>query len=174
MHIFLLQAVSKSLKAREKTHSKPAHFLKSKNRKTLLFTSLLLKIFDFTFCSFAQKSCKHLPPLKKYTEQMQFFPTPFPFLSPASAACYYASSSKSLYSKILASYTVVHLIHVLFGWEQKGKVLSRGEHDWNCKWFSKCMVMLLRLRFCTCPFQSLLRKLYLIKCRWLAINTVQD
>ena len=30
---------------------------------------------------------------------------------------------------MLASYTIVHLIHILFGCEQKGKVLSMREHD---------------------------------------------
>lgn len=61
------------------------------------------------------------------------FSVSFPFLNPVSAVYYYASSTKSLYTKILASYTIMHLIYILFECEQKGKGLSMGEHDLDCK-----------------------------------------
>lgn len=146
--------------------------MNTKNQKIPLFTSL--KNFPLTFWCFAEKSFKHLPPLKNSLNKCTFFSISFPFLNSVSAVCYYASSTKSLYSKILASYTIMHLMYILFECEQKGKDLSMGEHDSHCKWFNKCVVILLRLRFCVCHFHSILRRFHLIKCSWLAINTVKD
>lgn len=162
-----LWTVSKSLKVREKTYSKSAHSLNNKNQKTSLFTSLVL------FWHFVEKSCKHLPPLKMHWKKCTFSCL-ISILNPASAVYHYASSTKSLYSKILASYTIMCLIYILFECEQKGKDLSMGEHDLDCKWFNKWIVILLRLRFCVCHFHSILRRFHLIKCSWLAINTVKD
>lgn len=169
MHIVSVDCFKK-FESQRKFLSKSAHFLNKKNQKTPLFTLLVLKNFPFTFWCFAEKSCKHLSIFKNAL----FSPISFPFLNPASAVCYYASSTKLLYFKILASYTIMHLIYMLFECEQKGKDLSMGEHDLDCKWFNKCMVILLRLRFCVWHFHSVLRRFHLIKWSWLAINTVKD
>lgn len=59
--------------SQRKVYSKAVHFLNNKNQKTPLFTSLVLKNFAFTFWRFAEKSCKHLPPLKDDLKKCTLF-----------------------------------------------------------------------------------------------------
>lgn len=62
---------------------------------------------------------------------MHFFSISFPFLNPVSAVCLMQAHPNHYTAKSL--YTTMHLIYILFECEQKGKDLSMGEYDLNCK-----------------------------------------
>lgn len=129
--------------------------------------------FSLPFWHFAEKSCKYLPPLKMHLKNAPFFCFTYIFKPSFSSLvlCKYDQIA------ILQNPCQLHnyaLIYILFECEQKGKDLSMEEHDLDCKWFNKWKVILLRLRFCVCHFHNILRRFHLIKCSWLAINTVKD